>query len=1485
MNLLSILANRIKRKSCTFPPNRKAPARDRKRQSLIEKLEDRWALATVPTGFTDSTLVTGLTSPTALTIAPDGRVFVAFQNGTIRVMQNDVMLATPFATLATDGSGERGMLGLTLDPDFATNGHIYVYYTASTPASHNRLSRITAVGNEMLPGSEQILLDLPNLSTVGNPIWHMGGAVHYNPVDDKIYIAVGDHQNTSLPQSLNSPFGKILRVNPDGSIPTDNPFYNQTTGINRAIYNTGLRNPFRAAIQPETGLLYINDVGAGSWEEVNASVAGANFGWPTTEGNFNQATFPNFTRPIYAYSHGEGCSVTGGVFYPQNALQFPAQYRGKYFVQEFCSGWMRVIDPLNPTAPPQAFASNMNFPLDVQVGPDGSMYYISRGAGAGGAPGVGTGSIGKIQYVANVPAYIVQHPTNQLASVGFAATFSVTSSGTLPLTHQWQRSNDNGATWNDIPGATASGVVISNTTLADNGAQFRVIVTNAFGMATSNPATLTVTSNQPPVPTITLPSNGTLYSGGDMFNFSGIGTDNEDGNLPASAFTWRIDFHHDDHSHPFYPTTSGVTGGSFTIPNTGETSDNVWYRVFLSVTDSIGLQGSTYIDVLPRKSDMTFNTNIPGLTINLDGAPRTLPLTVTGVEGIQRTLFAPSLQFIGNQAYQFVNWSNGGSQSQTITTPVDNTTYTANYAATTVVFVSDLPFVGTPTNGWGPVERDRSNGETGATDGNTITLNGRTYAKGLGVHSNGEVIISLAGGGYDRFVSDVGVDDETGPNGTVVFQVYGDNTLLFQSNVLNGSSASESVDVSVVGYNQLRLVINDAGDGNGSDHGDWAGAALLTTPVMAPSAPSGLSATANTATQITVNWTDNSSNESGFRIERSPDGSSGWTEVGNTNAGITSFADTTVLGGGTYYYRARAYNAGGNSAYTNTASATTPDQIIGTVKVNFQPATVPVPNGYIADTGIVYGNRGNGYFYGWNATNNETRDREVNPDQRYDTLNHMQKPTNPTASWEIGLPRGVYRVFAVTGDPSNFDGSYDLQAEGTTFVQGTPNEVTRFYEGTRDVTVLDGRLTLTSGPTAQNNKINFVDIERLPIIPGTTAGDVILIRTAATAGIVQVFDNAAATGTPFFSAPLAALGTLTVNAGAGNDQIIVDMTFGNPIPTGGLIINGEADDDTLTVIGQNTLAAGRIITFNAGGGTNTLNMAAKAARVETTAVGGTLDTTVDYDAQLTTSSIKQRSLTIASDSSGNGGLVTILPHGGAAGLVKLDALSIGLDGTLELNDNDLILTYVAPGPNPALTSLVQSYIINGINNESFAPRVTSAFYTSTGGQRLLVALDNTAGQFGDVNGSPFNGEILGDSTNMANPGFNQVLIKFTYPGDYNLDGQVDASDYVVVDSNIGTSTAGGLSGWIFGDGDFSGMVDAADYLPIDSNFGSGVGNPLSTGVTALGDESGVSPLFSDQTEWLTDDLLAGWLWAEANAANTNDGDLKNCGCGNGSWAR
>jgi len=312
-----------------------------------------------------------------MAFAPDGRLFVCEEGGAIRVIKNNALLTAPFATVTTNTLHERGLLGIAVDPNFASNNFIYVFYTAPTPAVHSRVSRFVANG-DVAAGNETVLLELDDLSSNSN---HIGGALHFGP-DGKLYIATGDDGSGTNSQSLTTLMGKVLRINFDGTIPIDNPFFNTASGNNRAIWSLGLRNPFTFNFQPGTGRMFINDVGESAAEEINEGVAGSNYGWPTCEGPCSPAN-ANFRDPIFAYEHGSsgttGCAVVGAAFYNPSVAQFPAEYVGKYFFADFCSGWIRKLDPVTNTA--TDFAAGVLSPADLAVSPDGALYYLARSGG------------------------------------------------------------------------------------------------------------------------------------------------------------------------------------------------------------------------------------------------------------------------------------------------------------------------------------------------------------------------------------------------------------------------------------------------------------------------------------------------------------------------------------------------------------------------------------------------------------------------------------------------------------------------------------------------------------------------------------------------------------------------------------------------------------------------------------------------------------------------------------------------------------------------------------------------------------------------------------------------------------------------------------------------------------------------------------------------------------------------------------------------
>jgi glucose/arabinose dehydrogenase len=427
---------------------------------------------TFPTGFSRVQVANGITGPTAMAFAPDGRIFVAQQNGALRVIKNGALLAAPFIQLTVNSSGERGLIGVALDPNFSTNQYVYLYYTLSD-GSRNRISRFTGNGDVAVAGSEVVVLNLDPLSSATN---HNGGAMHFK--NGLLYVAIGENANGANAQNLDTYHGKLLRINPNGSIPAGNPF---ATGSEqrRRVWAYGLRNPYTFDVQPGTGRIFVNDVGQSTWEEIDdATTGGRNFGWPTAEGNSSNA---NFTNPVFAYPHGSGdgtgCAITGGVFFNPATTNYPAQYTGDYFYQDLCNRWINVIDLSGATPVRQPFATNLgNNALGIDIGLDGNLYYLERTAGA----------LFRIIYTptTTVPV-ITNQPVSQTVNVGQSVTFSVTATGTAPLSYQWQRNNAN------ISGATSASYTLANVQAGDAGT-YRAIVSNASGSATSNNATLTV---------------------------------------------------------------------------------------------------------------------------------------------------------------------------------------------------------------------------------------------------------------------------------------------------------------------------------------------------------------------------------------------------------------------------------------------------------------------------------------------------------------------------------------------------------------------------------------------------------------------------------------------------------------------------------------------------------------------------------------------------------------------------------------------------------------------------------------------------------------------------------------------------------------------------------------------------------------------------------------------------------------------------------
>ncbi|MFN3405563.1 MAG: PQQ-dependent sugar dehydrogenase [Cytophagaceae bacterium] len=630
--------------------------------------------ANLPSGFIEQILADKI-DPVDLTVLPDGRIIIVEKNGRALLYKNGQLQSDPFLEVNADNYNERGFQTIVLDPHFEHNNYIYLYYTK--PGGYNVVSRFTVSGDYALPGSENIILEMdPMPGSI-----HNGGAMVFDN-DGKLIIATGDGGQGSNAQSTNNLLGKILRINTDGSIPQDNPFYNTYTGKNRAIYALGFRNPFSMDIVKETGDILINDVGHISFEEVNRLVKGGNYGWPTIEGVRTTQTAPaNYQDPIHAYGR-EGwtrCAIVGGCVYQPELKSFPPQYWGNYFFADYCNGTMYYLNPVNG-AVIGSFVSGLDRLVAIKSLSDGSMLYLQRSGIRDGSIGDNTstanGALWKISYTGQGTPFISKHPSNVLAATGETVSFSVVASGNTPLTYSWKVNGE------VVQSGPSNVLTLQNIPASLNGASIVCTVSNTLGSASTSPAILTVVNSERPVPVIHSPSSGTLYKGGDILTISGSAQSAGGTVITDDKLFWKIDFHHDDHTHPALSNHIG-SSGSYNIPRVGETSDNVWYRIYLTATDENGLSGTTFRDVYPVKSNIRVSSLNGNQELRLEGKRFYGDTTFTSVVGLLRSVKAPEIQILGDSVNTFHSWGNGSTNSVLdFFVPQNDTVITARFTST-----------------------------------------------------------------------------------------------------------------------------------------------------------------------------------------------------------------------------------------------------------------------------------------------------------------------------------------------------------------------------------------------------------------------------------------------------------------------------------------------------------------------------------------------------------------------------------------------------------------------------------------------------------------------------------------------------------------------------------------------------------------------------------------------------------------------------------
>ena len=597
-----------------------------------------------------------------------------------------------------------------------------------------RLSRLQAAGNTMT-GSEQVLIEgwcqqYPSHS-IGSMAFGADGALYVSGGDGASFNFVDfgqdgapvnpcgdppggvgatlspptaeggalrsqDIRTTGDPASLN---GTILRVDPaTGAGLSDNPMASSSDPNARRIVGYGLRNPFRITTRPGTNEVWIGDVGWSDWEEIDrlvspTSAPADNFGWPCYEGDGRQSGYDAanlnicenlynagtgaVVAPYFRYHHNElvvpndvcpkgGSSVAGTSFAFSSGGSYPAEYRGALFFADYTRRCIWAIptgtNGLPDISKRRTFVGGAAQPVDLQIGPGGDLFYVDLG-----------GTIRRIRYFnQNQPPIAVAtgNPTNGAAplTVAFNGTGSSDPDGDA-LTYAWDLDGD--GAFDDGAAATASFTYTQPGTYT---ATLRV--TDPSGASGVSSVTISA-GNTPPTAVIDTPVAGTTWKVGDVINFSGHATDQQQGTLPASALTWSLVLQHCPstcHEHPLQ-TFTGTASGSFVTPD-HEYPSHLELR--LTAADGGGLDNTASVELDPQTVDLTFQSSPAGLTLAVGSTSQPTPFTRTAIRGSTLSVSAPSPQATGGTAYEFVSWSDGGAQTHSI---VANATgsYTATY--------------------------------------------------------------------------------------------------------------------------------------------------------------------------------------------------------------------------------------------------------------------------------------------------------------------------------------------------------------------------------------------------------------------------------------------------------------------------------------------------------------------------------------------------------------------------------------------------------------------------------------------------------------------------------------------------------------------------------------------------------------------------------------------------------------------------------------
>lgn len=623
-------------------------------------------------------LVAGLNEPTDFDfithVGDDGKehihaIVITEKTGAIKIYDPEEGTLTTLESLpTTNANGERGLVGIEVDPQFndpTKPGYHKIYVAYTNADNYDQLSLLTVNDSLTAVTNEQKLLESDQL---GND-FHHGGELEFDPTGTYLYWSVGNNVVNANSHDLTTIHGKILRMNRDGSAPADNPYFNNDDpGVVKQIYAIGFRNPFRFGFTPD-GKLLSGDVGQATWEELNLVRAGGDYGWPEQEGPCTPSGCGDTLPPLWAYTHtlppANVGSITSVLYYNGTAL--PAEYRNKVFVADYSAGWIKMLtfdDKFESLIAERTLDSAGGTTVQMKQGIDGNIYQLNIYPG--------------------VLSIITASGGNQAPTATIITDETSTADDALTVHFDGTASSDPDGPimkyeWNFGLGRTSTEakptVEFLNTGTTYTDYTVTLTVTDEGGKTSTTTQRIVVGSVPP---TIEFGDIVGKYDAGDTITFSATADDQEDGPLPDSAFSWKVVFHHSTHTHPFVDDIEGMDG-SITIPTNGDQLSNTWYRIELTVTDQSGLTTTEYRDVLPNLTTFNVTANNPNATFTIDGVPHTGSFSEQTVIGVQRVLSAPATQHTAAGELLFLGWGSGSERTITINVPEDDADYTATF--------------------------------------------------------------------------------------------------------------------------------------------------------------------------------------------------------------------------------------------------------------------------------------------------------------------------------------------------------------------------------------------------------------------------------------------------------------------------------------------------------------------------------------------------------------------------------------------------------------------------------------------------------------------------------------------------------------------------------------------------------------------------------------------------------------------------------------